>query len=57
MDELTVDELIRLTEYLDKRARRVRRRRTAKKAAAFASLPFGLGLAVPDDWWKGNRRG
>lgn len=57
MAEPSIDELIRLAEYIRKQQNRTRRTRTAKKAAAFVSLPFGLGLAVPDHWWKGNRRG
>lgn len=27
------------------------------EVAAFASLPFGCGLIVPEDWWRGNSRG
>ncbi len=53
---VTVNDLIRLAEYVRKQQNRTRRGRRIKKVTAFASLPFGAGLIVPDDWWKGNSR-
>lgn len=57
IDRQEVDALITLAEYIRKTENRKRRRRTMKKATAFASLPFGAGLIVPEHWWKGNSRG
>ncbi len=51
-----VQAAILLAEYLRKQENRKRRGRRWKKAAAFATLPLGAGLIVPEDWWKGNSR-